>query len=173
MPSAKRVYCSYECRNEFYRKTVIIVCPCGKEVKTIPSLIGRKKHCSKACGYKYMPKKEPRTYIKHTCSVCSKVFMEWAANKRMYCSIECRSKNANYKGDAAGYDAIHSWIRRRLGTPRECAHCYDISAKKYEWANISGTYSRDLSDWVRLCVLCHYVYDGKQLKIAESILATF
>lgn len=32
------------------------------------------------------------------------------------------------------------------------------------WANISGKYLRDITDWVRLCVSCHKYFD-KQKKL--------
>lgn len=35
--------------------------------------------------------------------------------------------------------------------------------KRYEWANISGEYKRDRSDWVMLCPSCHRKIDmGKE-----------
>lgn len=57
-----------------------------------------------------------------------------------------------------------------LGSPKYCANCETIKAIRYEWANISHFYKRDLSDWIRLCALCHRRYDkGKiTLKICHS-----
>lgn len=65
------------------------------------------------------------------------------------------AENPNWKGDAVGYGALHSWLRRTAGAPSRCERCGTTSAKRFEWANKSRTYQRDLSDWERLCVSCH------------------
>jgi hypothetical protein len=63
--------------------------------------------------------------------------------------------NPNWLGDAVGYSGLHVWIRKQRGTPSVCEECGDTNAKRYEWANISGDYLRDISDFRRLCVSCH------------------
>ena len=68
-------------------------------------------------------------------------------------------KHPNWKGDNVSYQALHSWVRLRLGRPMKCEHCGRTDKKKYEWANISGEYKRELSDWVRLCTKCHRIFD--------------
>lgn len=40
-----------------------------------------------------------------------------------------------------------------------CEHCKSTTKKRYEWANASGDYLRNLSDWIRLCKSCHIKYD--------------
>lgn len=65
-----------------------------------------------------------------------------------------------WKGDNVSYSGLHYWLARRLGKPRVCDHCGTITAKKYEWANKSGKYKRDITDWVRLCSRCHRIYDN-------------
>lgn len=69
--------------------------------------------------------------------------------------------NPMWKGDDANYFSKHTVIRKRLGTPKFCEHCKNskLRHRQYQWANISGTYKRDLTDWVRLCVKCHIKYD--------------
>lgn len=64
-------------------------------------------------------------------------------------------KHPNWKGDNVGYNALHSWIQKKLGKPSKCDKCKTIKAKRFEWANISGKYMRDLNDWKRLCAKCH------------------
>lgn len=60
-----------------------------------------------------------------------------------------------------GYLAIHAWIARQLGKPKECSKCGFASdnGRQFHWANISGEYLRDITDWVRLCVSCHFKMD--------------
>jgi hypothetical protein len=57
------------------------------------------------------------------------------------------------------YKNLHRWVRYHLGRPKLCKNCGDTSNRVYQWANISGEYKRDLNDWERLCVPCHYRKD--------------
>lgn len=59
-----------------------------------------------------------------------------------------------WKGDNVGYFSLHNWIKRQLGKPTECVNGH--IAKRYYWANISGEYKRDLSDWHELCWYCNH-----------------
>ncbi len=68
--------------------------------------------------------------------------------------------NPAWKGDKVKYRALHAWIGRKLGKPKICSDCGTTVAKCYEWANISGEYKRDLSDWKRLCKKCHIAFDN-------------
>ena len=74
------------------------------------------------------------------------------------------NQNGLWKGDNAKYSTIHEWLRLRLGTPSNCSACGSTTAKRYEWANLSGQYMRELSDWVRLCASCHRLKDGNGTK---------
>lgn len=65
-----------------------------------------------------------------------------------------------WRGDSVGYYALHAWVYRKLGKPTHCLAC-KIQGKKYQWANISGNYKRELSDWFSLCRPCHYQHDKK------------
>ena len=67
-------------------------------------------------------------------------------------------KHPFWKGDKVSYGALHSWVYRRLGKPKECEHC-EIKSKKLAWANKSHEYKRDLNDWISLCYSCHKLYD--------------
>jgi hypothetical protein len=65
-----------------------------------------------------------------------------------------------WKGDKAMYGTLHDWVAHHLGRPKLCKHCKSTdSLKRYQWANVSGKYLRDLSDWIRLCVQCHRKMD--------------
>ncbi len=69
-------------------------------------------------------------------------------------------KNHNWKGDKVGYRCLHLWVRRKLGKPTICKLCGKTQdkPKSIHWANKSGRYLRDLSDWISLCVSCHKKY---------------
>jgi hypothetical protein len=68
-----------------------------------------------------------------------------------------------WKGDKVGYFALHSWVRRKLGKAQKCEFCgkEKTTPKNVQWANKSGKYFRDLTDWIQLCVKCHKEYDAR------------
>lgn len=78
-------------------------------------------------------------------------------------SIEkrCGKNHYNWKGDNVGYFGLHEWVKKTMGQPKNCEHCpkTDLKGMKIHWANISGKYRRDVNDWVRLCVKCHWDFD--------------
>lgn len=60
-----------------------------------------------------------------------------------------------FKGTVSQYVALHMWVKYHKGKPTYCDECGTTEAKRYEWANISGEYKRDLSDYRSLCPSCH------------------
>lgn len=98
------------------------------------------------------------------CSVkCSSVLNTTKIKKGQRLSPQTEFKKGdvpwNWKGDAVGYKCLHDWVRKRLGKPRKCEFCKTTTAKRFEWANKSQQYKRDLTDWLRLCTSCHRNYD--------------
>lgn len=73
--------------------------------------------------------------------------------------INLDRNNGNWKGDDVGYIALHSWIRRRLGIPDVCLLEDSTCKGRFEWANISHEYKRDLNDYVSLCKSHHTRFD--------------
>jgi hypothetical protein len=69
-------------------------------------------------------------------------------------------KNPNWKGDNVGYYALHDWVARYKGKANQCIHCKSTNSTRYEWANVSGKYKRDLDDYISLCKKCHNNFDG-------------
>ena len=117
------------------------------------------------------------------CPICGKGFKIFNYRKETarYCSRKCRiistigncgywlgktrwsmvgERNRAWRGDKVGYVALHDWVKRWKGKPKICEHC-GKAIGKIEWANKSGEYKRDLSDWISLCVPCHRIYDKK------------
>lgn len=78
-----------------------------------------------------------------------------------------------WKGDNVGYSSLHAWVRKKLGTPSKCKHCGTTTAVKFEWANISGEYKRELTDWIRLCKACHNKYDNIADNLGDYIKKGF
>lgn len=67
-----------------------------------------------------------------------------------------------WKGEQAGYAAKHEWAYRQWGNARKCEHCDSEGSMVYDWANVSGEYLRDRSDWLRLCRSCHQKFDRRR-----------
>jgi len=88
------------------------------------------------------------------------------ANIRKANKNRVEDKNGMWKGDKVGYFGLHLWKVARSGNPKECEHCGVAGRKNgrnwsIHWANKSGKYLRDLSDWIGLCRRCHSKYDNK------------
>ena len=92
---------------------------------------------------------------KPKCLVCHKTLANYGTK---HCKAH-QSPN-NWKGDNASYHAVHAWVARHRGTPKQCEHCGTTEDREYHWANKSQQYKRELSDWIRLCVPCHSQYDS-------------
>lgn len=72
--------------------------------------------------------------------------------------------NHMWKGDLAGYQALHLRVDAARGKPKRCDWCESAdNNKRYEWANLTGNYI-DIWDYVRLCLSCHRKYDAKRRK---------
>ena len=93
----------------------------------------------------------------------------WLGKKRLETGKLLRGKNHSFwAGDNVGYSALHKWVRSRLGKPKLCKFCgVNNKEKKIDWANKSGKYIRDLSDWIRLCRKCHKNYDLKRINLCD------
>ncbi|HEC65687.1 MAG TPA: hypothetical protein ENI23_10350 [bacterium] len=109
---------------------------------------GRDKFCSRKCSLNVFRKKGQEA---------NRGKPPWNKGRKMP-QISGKN-NCLWKGSEVGYYALHEWIRRQLGKPRKCSKCGTKKAKRYEWANISGEYKRDVDDYIRLCKSCHHKYD--------------
>lgn len=67
--------------------------------------------------------------------------------------------NSSWKGSSVGYQGAHLRVASVRGKPSLCAWCGTATAKRFEWANLSGNY-HDPADYVRLCSSCHHKMDG-------------
>lgn len=79
-------------------------------------------------------------------------------------------KHNLWKGELASYSAKHHWISRKLGKPTVCEHCnkQDLKGRQIHWANISGEYRRDTTDWIRLCTRCHITFDRRNTTLQAN-----
>jgi hypothetical protein len=67
------------------------------------------------------------------------------------------NKNGMWKGNDAGYNAIHIWINSHLIDHKLCRYCG--SKNNLHWSNKNHLYKRIKSDWQRVCAKCHRKYD--------------
>lgn len=70
------------------------------------------------------------------------------------------NNNPNWKGDEAGYKALHKWVRKRKFKPKVCEICKKKKPK--ELSNIDHNYRRQVKDYRWLCVECHRNYDNER-----------
>lgn len=63
------------------------------------------------------------------------------------------------KAGMSKYIATHMWVYRHYGKATKCEKCNQKKGYRFEWANISGDYKRDISDWMQLCQSCHKKQD--------------
>lgn len=138
--SIQRRYTIYEMQNK--PKTIVECLKCGKEFQSYPYLIrkGNGKYCSRECSQDMNT-----TKIK----------------KGQHLSPRTEFKKGliphNYKGDEVGIAALHSWAKRKLDKPVNCQHCG--KERRLHLANKDHEYKRNLTDWLWLCVSCHFKYD--------------
>lgn len=66
--------------------------------------------------------------------------------------------NDSWKGDGAGYSALHYRVGNVRGKPSFCVMCESEVA--CQWANVSGKFE-NVYDYIRLCASCHSVFDKK------------
>ena len=69
--------------------------------------------------------------------------------------------NDSWKGDSAGYKALHYRVYKAKGSPQSCEVCgHSKNDRRYQWANLTGKFS-ELDDYKRMCESCHAKYDNK------------
>jgi hypothetical protein len=78
-------------------------------------------------------------------------------------------EHGNWKGHEVGYFALHTWLNRNRAKTGVCESCGATPEPKKrrvatEWANVSGEYRRDVTDYLELCVSCHRKLDMTQEK---------
>ena len=86
----------------------------------------------------------------------------WSFGKRRNDLLS--ENHPNWKGDKASYSAIHHWLKSHLGKPKYCSVDLTHKSTRYVWANISGEYKREVSDYRQLCTKCN-LNDGISIHI--------
>ncbi len=71
-------------------------------------------------------------------------------------------ESRRWKGENASYVAKHMWLIKHYGNASKCEICHTKESKRFEWANISGEYKHERSDYMELCPSCHRKYDNRK-----------
>jgi len=90
---------------------------------------------------------------KHTQEAKNKVSLSLLGNRR------------RWLGDKAGYVAHHIWLVKHFGKANHCEVNPAHIAKRYEWANINHSKSRNRADYIQLCPSCHRLFDMGKLEV--------
>ena len=114
-----------------------------------------RKYCSRECYNKVCIKNLGNRFtgLKHKAKSIQKIK-----------DAQSGIKNYAWKGDDAGYQSIHKWVRRFKGLPKACSKCglkreRQGRAWNVEWANIDHKYRRNLNDYIALCIPHHKEHD--------------
>jgi hypothetical protein len=153
---------------EMRGKRIKTICHCGKPFEDYVSN-KRSKYCSLPCYWEarkfdnkysgYWTGKLRSNETKQKISTTKKLHPYSTKGHKALTGNE----HPFWKGEDVSYSGIHHWIARKLGKPSICEHCgkNGLSSKKIHWANKSGMYLRNTTDWIRLCAKCHKKYDKK------------
>lgn len=109
----------------------------------------------KRCSYQWIPREEKEPKV---CPDCNSPY--WNKERR-HGGSRIGKRNPLWKGEKAGYAAKHVWLMARHGKANKCEKC-GVKNGKYEWANVSGKYKRERSDYIQLCATCHRFMDRKK-----------
>jgi hypothetical protein len=110
-----------------------------------------------------------RLNTKHSEETKRKISMNSAKLWKGKYSEQHPSWKGNNVKQQTKYIRVHRWINRQFLNENKCENCQTLEAKKYEWANLSGKYLYDTSDWARLCTRCHQMIDDNRKKQWHNI----
>lgn len=79
--------------------------------------------------------------------------------------------NTNYIDGRANYSSVHKWIVRWYGKASKCenVNCTGKS-KKFDWANMTDKYEKNIKNFLQLCRSCHTKKDGHCFQLGHPSL---
>lgn len=122
-----------------------------------------KKYCSRVCGPTFKNGNPGHWLGKKRSEADCKAISDGHKGQNSSPPTQFKkSENPAYNrvGGRTPYRNLHHWVGKKLGKPNQCSECGTIAGGKgMHWANKSHEYKKEVSDWIRLCVKCHYEYD--------------
>ena len=121
-------------------------------------------------GYKFPNRKRPPKFTpEHIQHLRDNSAMKNPKNVKRQLETKHQKYPFGYTGHESKYAGIHKWLREKYGRPSSCEHCYKkgrIRSSDGRWnidyakKNSAKTYTKRLSDYLKLCRSCHMKYDG-------------
>lgn len=130
---------------------------CGKEFVRRKRTDRIPRYCSRECLYEY------RRNNGFNEEATTKISLAVSGSLKGKIGKQSR----RWKGDKASYYAKHMWISKHYGKASKCEKCGSLTANRYEWANVSGEYKRERSDYMELCTSCHQKMDHRRRREAR------
>ena len=109
-------------------------------------------------GYKHSEETKSKIGLANSKSLLGHVVPE-EVRKKISKSLS-KDKSYAWKGDEAGYFSKHSWINRHFIKPDKCEIC-GVKSSNFNWCSKNHKYTRNIKDYLYLCVSCHKKYDLK------------
>lgn len=84
--------------------------------------------------------------------------------------VQANEKHPYWKGENVTYRPLHRWVENHYGKSNKCENCGVVKfGRKIQWANKSGLYKRERSDWIRVCIKCHWKFFRVKNKICQYL----
>lgn len=172
----KSRFCSIKCRGVWSSQTFVgskstnwkggksLCKDCGKELAARYSF-RKTTYCRNCWSKHYKGENSPSwTGGLPKCIDCNKQI--YRGQKRCAtCYHKTHSgKNSPVYKEKLEYKYLHDLRIKQVGNPTKCEHCGTLGKKagrnwNIQWANKTGKYLREHSDWIGLCSKCHRIYD--------------
>lgn len=68
-------------------------------------------------------------------------------------------EHPQWRGDDAGYSALHKWLWRNYPKTGVCVMCGQTRRTQWSFLHNSERYTRNIADYRELCVPCHTRFD--------------
>lgn len=137
----------------------IICLTCSKTFKVSPYRLKRSDASVKFCSYDCYHK-DLKGHVNEKLQSARK---KWHSENKEQHSMNMRNRNLSnemnpsWKGERVSYGQLHRWIGIKKGKAEICSQCG--SNNTVCWANIDNEYSRNLEDYIELCITCHMKHD--------------
>ncbi|KKL53679.1 hypothetical protein LCGC14_2273010 [marine sediment metagenome] len=140
--------------------------------------IGKYRTACKDCAAKSAKRNYDKRRQRGSSKKCLQCGKNVKTDANRFCSSSCSNFYRGYEGenhprwvgDNISYCGVHSWMNKNFKKSPICNFCKKTPKKgrdgrtNLEWANVSGKYLRDRSDWIILCCKCHKEYDRETYK---------